>query len=77
MVIEENQDYINQNLTDIGRKQMVENRKKHRQEFLIDKKLNEMKEESDEIRLSKQLSNLEKTEIKTQIKDLMFQEDER
>lgn len=77
MVIEENQEFINQELTDIGRKQMVENRKKHKQEFLIDKKLNEMKEEFDEIRLSKQLNNAEKTEIKTRIKDLMFQGDER
>ena len=73
MVIEENQEYINQKLTDIGRKQMIQNRKKHREEFLIDKKLNEMKEEFDEIRLSKkQLSISEKSEIRNQIKDLMF-----
>ena len=73
MVIEENQEYINQKLADIGRKQMIQNRKKHREEFLIDKKLNEMKEEFDEIRLSKkQLSISEKSEIRNQIKDLMF-----
>lgn len=76
MAIEENRQYLENELTQEGKNKKMQNRRKHREEYQIDQKLNDMKIDFDELRIERQLTIQEKAKAREEIKELVSSEKE-